>query len=84
MDLPGMEFLAHSETSSGGKPKPMQIATIYDGPKGNVVFNAASIWWPPGLSSPPGHVLPAWSAKPQGPDPRVQRMMANVYNRFIK
>ena len=83
-DLPGMEFLAHSETSSGGKPKPMQIATIYDGPKGNVVFNAASIWWAQGLSSPPGHVLPAWNAKPQGPDPRVQRMMSNVFNRFIK
>ena len=64
--------------------KPMQIATIYDGPKDNVVLNAASIWWAQGLSSPPGHMLPAWNAKPQGPDPRVQRMMSNVFNRFIK
>ena len=85
-DLPGMEFLAHSETSNGnGMSKPAQIATIYDGPKGNIVFNAATIWWAQGLSSPPGHVLPAHkAAQPQGPDPRVQRMTANVFNRFVQ
>ena len=85
-DLPGMEFVAHSETRNGaGKPQSPHIATIYDGPKGNVVFNAGSIWWAQGLSSPPGHVLPAHkAAQPQGPDPRVQRMMSNVFDRFIQ
>jgi len=52
--------------------------------KGNVVFDAGSIWWAQGLSSPPGHVLPANNAaKPQGPDKRVQRIMKNVFDRFI-
>ncbi len=85
-DLPGMEFVAHSETKNGaGKTLSPHIATIYDGPKGNVVFNAGSIWWAQGLSSPPGHVLPGHrAAQPQGPDRRIQRMMSNVFNRFIK
>ena len=63
---------------------PPHIATFYNGPKGNIVFDAGSIWWAQGLSSPPGHVLPAnGAAKPQGPDKRVQRMMKNVFDRFI-
>ena len=84
-DLPGMEVVAHSEVTAGkGKPRAPHIATFYNGPKGNVVFDAGSIWWSQGLSSPPGHVLPAnGGAKPQGPDARVQRMMTNVFDRFV-
>ena len=84
-DLPGMEVVAHSEVKAGnGKPRSPHVATFYNGPKGNVVFDAGSIWWAQGLSSPPGHVLPAnGAAKPQGPDKRVQRMMKNVFDRFI-
>ena len=84
-DLPGMEVVADSEVKAGkGKPRPPHVATVYNGPKGNVVFDAGSIWWAQGLSSPPGHVLPAnGAAKPQGPDKRVQRMMKNVFDRFI-
>ena len=49
-------------------------------PKGNVVFNAGTIWWAQGLSSPPGHVLPAHkAAQPQGVDSRVQRMTENLF-----
>ena len=84
--MPGMEILAYSTpVNNKGKPRLLpHAATIYDGPKGNVVFNAGTIWWAQGLSSPPGHVLPAnGAAKPQGPDPRVQRMMKNVFDRFI-
>ena len=86
LDLPGMEILAKGEAKGGdGKPKTPHGATIYDGPKDNVVFNAGTIWWAQGLSSPPGHVLPAHrAARPQGTDPRVQRMMENVFDRFIK
>ena len=84
-DLPGMEVLAQSEVKAGnGKLRSPHVATVYNGPKGNVVFDAGSIWWAQGLSSPPGHVLPAnGAAKPQGPDKRVQRMMKNVFDRFI-
>lgn len=80
-DLPGHEILTDGVPTTNGKPKGPHIATIYDGPKGNVVFNAGTIWWAQGLASPPGHVLPG---KTQGPDERVQRMMANVFDRFVE
>ena len=84
-DLPGHEILATSNAVDGkSRPNSSHAATIYNGPKDNVIFNAASIWYAQGLSSPPGHVLPANRAKPQGPDERVQRMTANVFDRFIK
>ena len=80
-----MEVVAHSEVKAGnGKPRSPHVAKVYNGPKGNVVFDAGSIWWAQGLSSPPGHVLPAnGAARPQGPDKRVQSMMKNVFDRFI-
>ncbi len=64
--------------------KPPHVATIYDGPKNNIVFNAGTIWLPQGLSSPPGHVLPKGKrTRPKGVDPRVQRMTKNLFDRFI-
>jgi hypothetical protein len=86
MDLPGMEILAYSPmTEPKGKPKPPHVATMYNGTKGNVVFNAGTIWYAQFLSSPPGHVLPAnWGAQPSGPDSRVQRITENLFERFIK
>ncbi len=85
-DLPGHEILATSNAVDGrNRLDSSHAATIYNGPKDNVVFNAASIWYAQGLSSPPGHVLPAnRHARPQGPDSRVQRMTANLFNRFIQ
>ena len=59
MDLPGMQVVAEGETLMNGKNPGHYTATIYDGPKGNIVFNAATIWWANGVSSPPGHVNPA-------------------------
>ena len=83
-DLPGMEILAEGPMLPEHPMYSPHAATIYDGPQGNVVFNAGTIWWAQDLSSPPGHVLPAHAhAKPQGPDPRVQRITANVLDRFI-
>jgi hypothetical protein len=87
MGLPGMEILAYSPMAAdNGDPQLPHVATIYNGPKGNVVFNAGSIWYAQGMSSPPGHVFPAYhnQPKPQGPDPRVQRMTENLFKRFIK
>ena len=65
--------------------RPQQwTATIYPGPKGNFVFNASTIFWAQGLSSPPGHTLP-WShwSRPHGPDERVQRITQNLLDRAI-
>jgi hypothetical protein len=85
-DLPGMEILAVSDAVDGKKrPASWFASTIYNGPKNNVVFMGGCIWYAQGLSSPPGHVLPAnGKAQPQGPDPRVQRMTKNLFDRFIK
>jgi hypothetical protein len=85
-DLPGHEILATSNAVDKRKrADSSHTATIYNGPKGNVVFNGACIWYAQGLSSPPGHVLPAnKTARPQGPDPRLQRMTANLLNRFTE
>ncbi|MCS7016207.1 MAG: hypothetical protein NZM42_08870 [Gemmatales bacterium] len=80
--IPGLEVVARGKLLSR-KSEGEYTATIYPGPKGNFVFNAATIWWSEGLSSPPGHLLPAaHGAKPQGPDPRVQRITRNLFERF--
>jgi hypothetical protein len=81
-DLPGLQVVARGEVKSG-KKKGTYAATIYPGPRDNCVFNAATIWWSDGLSAPPGYLHPsAYGAKPRGPDPRVQKITANLLDRF--
>jgi hypothetical protein len=81
-DIPGLEVVAKGEVRSRGATG-TYTATVYPGPKGNVVFNAATIWWSDGLSAPPGYQHPsAHGARPRGPDKRVQRMTANLLERF--
>lgn len=84
-DLPGLEIVAEGIALSGGIEPAHWTATVYPGPHGNVVFNASTIWWAQGLSSPPGHMLP-WShwVRPQGPDPRVQQITHNVLRRALR
>jgi hypothetical protein len=57
-------------------------ATVYPGPRGNIVFNASSCWWGDGLSEPPGYVRPSVYTTPQGPDVRVQRITQNILARM--
>jgi hypothetical protein len=81
--LPGLEVVAQGDVKHDKKRVGTYAATIYPGPKDNVVFNAATIWWSDGLSAPPGYLHPfAYGAKPKGPDPRVQRITANLLARF--
>jgi hypothetical protein len=94
--IAGLELLAHSELIGVSAPSPKQkhasprvgdgkhAAVIYPGPRNNWVFNAGTIWWAQGLSSPPGHI-PAKGliGRVQGPDPRVQRMTRNLLDRCI-
>ena len=43
------------------------------------MFNAATIWWANGLSSPPGHVNPSrHGVTQQGVDKRVQQITHNL------
>ena len=82
--IPGLEVVATGTTQDGpGKLNGgMYTATIYPGPKGNFVFNAATCWWADGLSQPPGYERPSAYATPKGPDARAQRITANVLMRM--
>ncbi len=83
-DIPGLEVVAAGPTWTGGEAESHYTATIYSGPKGNLVFNASTIFWSQGLSSPPGHLLPyTHNGRPHGPDVRVQRITRNVFERFV-
>ena len=83
-NIPGLEILARGPVFSGGKPQGVEYtATIYPAPKGNLVFNAATIWWALGLSAPPGFILPSsHGGGPLGPDHRVQQITKNLFNRL--
>jgi hypothetical protein len=84
MDLPGMNIVAEGDATINGRTVGQYSATLYDGPKDNVVFNAATIWWANGLSSPPGHVNPSrHGVQQQGPDERVKQITHNLFQRFI-
>lgn len=80
--IEGLEVVAGGTAWQGGTNPQQWTATIYPGPKGNYVFNAATIFWSQGLSKPPGHLLP-WSHwnRPHGPDARVQKITANLLKR---
>jgi hypothetical protein len=83
-DIAGLEVVAAGTAWVGGDIPQKWTATIYPGPKGNFVFNAATIFWSQALSSPPGHTLP-WShwSRPHGPDARVQQITHNLLRRAM-
>jgi hypothetical protein len=82
-DIPGLEVVGQGDLVNRGA-KGTYTATIYPGPKDNFVFNAATIWWSDGLSSPPGYLHPsAHGAKPKGPHPWIQGITANLFDRMI-
>ena len=79
-----MSVVARGDATINGRNVGQYSATLYDGPKDNVVFNAATIWWANGLSSPPGHANPSrHGVSQQGPDKRVQQITLNPFNRMI-
>lgn len=77
--IDGLEVVAAGKTLTGGEAESHYEATIYPGPKGNTVFNASTIFWAQGLSSPPGHWLPyVHNGRSHGPDKRVRTITANL------
>lgn len=85
LDIPGLKIVAKGDALNAGDQVAHWTATIYPGPKGNHVFNASTIWWAQGLSSPPGHMLPySHNGRPHGPDERVQKITHNLLKRFLK
>ena len=82
-DIPGLEVVAAGKTYTSGDAESHYEATIYPGPKGNTVFNAATIFWCQGLSSPPGHWVPyVHNGRGHGPDARVQRITKNLMEKW--
>jgi hypothetical protein len=83
-NLDGLEVVATGPTQSApGKPNGgTYTATVYPGPRGNVVFNASTCWWGDGLAEPPGYVRPSVYTSPQGPDRRVQQITCNLLDRM--
>jgi hypothetical protein len=82
LERSGLQVLAEGSVWAGGTREGHYAATIFNGPRGNFVFNAATIFWSQGLSTPPGHILP-WShgSRPHGPDGRVQQITHNLLAR---
>ena len=81
--IPGLEIIASAQTRSGNKIQGTYTATIYPGPKENIVFNASSCWFADGLAAPPGYLHPTAYTTPRGPDARAQRMTANLLKRML-
>lgn len=80
--IPGLEVLAEGTAWTSSAKAQHWTATVYPGPKANIVFSASTIFWAQGLSMPPGHMLP-WShwSRPHGPDARVQKITMNLLRR---
>jgi hypothetical protein len=83
--IPGLEVIATgpTQTEPGVLNDGVYTATVYPGPKQNIVFNAATCWWADGLSVPPGYVRPKVYTEPKGPDPRLQQITKNVLARML-
>lgn len=82
--IPGLSVVAEGHATNSGGEHAHWTATIYPGPRENWVFNASTIWWAQGLSSPPGHMLPySHYGRPHGPDARVERITRNLLGRFL-
>jgi hypothetical protein len=79
--IPGLEIVATGATQSP-RGKGTYAATLYPGPRGNLVFNASTCWWADGLSEPPGYVRPSVYTTPRGPDARAQRITRNLLERM--
>ena len=71
----GLEIVAEGDALRGGTRPAHWTATIYPGPKGNFVFNAATIWWAQGLASRRAiSCRGRTGCARMGPDLRVQRI----------
>jgi hypothetical protein len=82
--IPGLRVVAEGDAENAAGERAHWTATLYPGPRDNWVFNASTIWWAQGLSSPPGHLLPySHYGRPHGPDPRVERITRNLLDRFV-
>lgn len=86
-DIPGIEVVAAAKLyprSHYTNREQNHSAVVFPCDQGNWVFNAGTIWWSEGLSSPPGHI-PARTGRngPLGVSHQVQKITENILNRMI-
>ncbi|MBI1785847.1 hypothetical protein HYR69_11940, partial [Candidatus Sumerlaeota bacterium] len=82
--IAGLRVIAEGDTINTAGESAHWTATVYPGPKGNWVFNAATIWWAQGLTRPPGFMPPySHFGRPHGPDARVERITRNLFEAFL-
>jgi hypothetical protein len=80
--LPGLEVIAAGKVMLADGVESPYAATVHPGPKGNWIFNAATIFWSLGLSQPPGFMPPYVHLGHQhGVDERVQKITANFLSK---
>ena len=87
-DIPGLEIVAAAELYPRRhytNQEQNHAAVVFPCEKGNWVFNAGTIWWSEGLSSPPGHI-PARTGQsgPLGVSHHVKEITENILDRMIK
>ncbi|TCC36443.1 N,N-dimethylformamidase beta subunit family domain-containing protein [Kribbella speibonae] len=83
-DIEGLEVVSRGTTHDPSLGPGEYTATVYPGPKGNVVFNASTCWWATGLAQPPGYQRPSFQDMPSArPDARVQRITENVLSKML-
>lgn len=75
--IPGLEVVASGPPGAG---RNAYTATVYPGPHGNVVFNAATCFWADGVAAPPGYRRHKTLS---GPDPRLQQITRNVLEKML-
>jgi hypothetical protein len=78
-----LEIVAAGTVSSAKYGPGPYAATVYAAERGNIVFNAATIYWADGLSEPPGYQRAYDYVPRNGPDSRVQVITKNVLDRFV-
>jgi len=83
-EIPGLEVVATGTTKNTGGRRRHLHATVYPGPKNNIVFNASTIWWGDGTLVAAGLQTSERLHLAARPDPRVQQMMHNVMKRMKK
>ena len=79
--IPGLVVVS-TGTTWNGSARGTYAATVYNGAKGNFVFNASTCWWADGISAPPGYMRPKAYTEPKGPDARAQQITANILERI--
>jgi len=77
--------MGDAAASKPGTQAKVHSGVVYPCSKGNWVFNAGTIWWPEGLSQPPGHIPAGYNPEMRtfGIQPNIRKITSNILERMI-